>query len=129
MRIKHYLKTYLSVLALGLFIFLETGCNNEEKVLPDNESIGQEKETTALDISLKSTGSMQSTFESLNIDIQEVSIHISSESDDSTGWFVLETNIGVYDLLDYVSGNDTILAFDPLLEAKTVSQIRLVLGE
>lgn len=129
MKIKRYLKVLFPLVALGLFIFSESGCSKEQKVFPDNESNDQEKETATLNVSLESTGTLRSTFESINIDIQEVSIHTSTDSEETTGWFILETNIGVYDLLDYAAGNDTILALDPMLEMQTVSQVRLVLGE
>jgi len=78
-------------------------------------------------VALKSTNS-KSTYDAIYIDIQKVSIHTSSDSAENSGWFELETNIGIYDLLDYESGNDTIIAFDSLLQVKTVSQIRLILG-
>ncbi|MEJ2596072.1 MAG: DUF4382 domain-containing protein [bacterium] len=40
----------------------------------------------------------------------------------------LETQAGVYDLLDYAAGNDTLIAFDSVLTTQKVSQIRLLLG-
>jgi len=79
-------------------------------------------------VALKSTNS-KSTYDAIYIDIQKVSIHTSSDSAENSGWFELETNMGIYDLLDYESGNDTIIAFDSLLQVQTVSQIRLILGD
>ncbi len=67
-------------------------------------------------------------YESVNIDIQKVSIHTSSDTAANSGWFDLETNTGIYDLLDYEAGNDTLIAFDTLLQAQNISQIRLLLG-
>ena len=61
-------------------------------------------------------------YEEVNVDIQGVEIH-----SDADGWIPLTTNAGVYDLLDYVNGTDTLLASDEL-PAGTVSEIRLKLG-
>ena len=72
--------------------------------------------------------SFNGAYESVNIDIQKVSIHTSSDTAANSGWFDLETNTGIYDLLDYEAGNDTLIAFDTLLQAQNISQIRLLLG-
>ena len=71
----------------------------------------------------------QSTYDSILIDIQSISIHTSTDSAETSGWFELETNGGIYDLLDYDSGNDTLIAFDSVLQVQTISQIRLILGD
>lgn len=65
-------------------------------------------------------------FEEVNIDIQGIEIS-SSESDE--GWISLSnTKRGVYNLLDFTNGKDTLLAGMDLSTGK-VSQIRLILGE
>lgn len=64
----------------------------------------------------------------VNIEIKNVQIH-TSNGDDESGWKNLGIiNPGVYNLLDFVNGKDTLLASDELSAGK-VSQIRLVLGE
>ena len=105
-----------------VFILSQTGCKKDDG---NNDSQG----TADFSVSLKTTNSSRSTYESVNIDIQKVSIHTSTNEDETSGWFELETNTGVYDLLDYEAGNDTIIALDPVLQVQTVSQIRLILGD
>lgn len=68
------------------------------------------------------------TYEEVLIDVQEVRIHVSS-ADDESGWLSLENmNKGIYNLLDFTNGMDTVLA-EQELPAGEISQIRLVLGE
>lgn len=65
-------------------------------------------------------------YDSVDIDIQE--IQINSNSDTSKGWTTLPlTRQGVYNLLDFRNGLDTLLTSTEL-PAGTISQIRLVLG-
>jgi len=64
----------------------------------------------------------------VNIDVANVQIHVGA-GDGASGWRSLTlVNPGVYNLLDFVNGNDTLLASDELPAGK-VSQIRLVLGD
>jgi len=66
-------------------------------------------------------------YDSVLIDVRDVQIHTSA--DDSTGgWKSLEVNAGVYNLLDFRDGMDTLLATIEL-PAGHVSQMRLVLGD
>jgi hypothetical protein len=60
----------------------------------------------------------------VNVDIQQVRVNMS---DDSTGWIDLATNAGIYNLLDYQNGADTVIA-DTLVPTGTVKEIRFVLG-
>jgi hypothetical protein len=67
-------------------------------------------------------------YEEVLIDIQDVQYHFTSETD-SGSWESLElVNAGVYNLLDFTNGLDTLLA-EETLPAGTISQMRLVLGE
>jgi len=117
--------TLTSLAVLVLFVFFtmaHTSCKKED----DNNN--PSTETADFKVSLKSTNSSRSAYDSILIDIQNISIHVSTDTSATSGWFDLETNVGIYDLIDYTSGNDTILALDSLLEVQTVSQIRLLLG-
>ena len=63
----------------------------------------------------------------VNVDVANVQIHVGA-GDGASGWQSLSlVNPGVYNLLNFVNGNDTLLASDEL-PAGRVSQIRLVLG-
>jgi hypothetical protein len=110
--------------ALTISVFILSSCNKDDENNNENPSAG----TADFKVSLKST-TAKSTYDSILIDIQAISIHTSTDSAETSGWFELETNGGIYDLLDYASGNDTLIAFDSVLQTQTVSQIRLILGE
>ena len=66
-------------------------------------------------------------YQEVNVDIQEVVVNLSDNGDDS-GWMNLQTNGGVYNLLDLTNGINVVLADDEIPAGK-ISQIRLVLGE
>ena len=57
------------------------------------------------------------------IDLLEVNIKMEEE-----GWVTLNTNAGIYNLLDFSNGKDTVIANDTL-PSGAVKEIRLVLGE
>ena len=116
------MKTYgsilslLAILALSFLLISQTGCKKDED------------ETTSLKVGLKATTTSRATYDALLIDIQEASIHTSTNPDVEGGWFPLPTEAGIYNLLLYQNGQ-AIIALDPLLEPQTVSQIRLLLGD
>ena len=61
-------------------------------------------------------------YDAVYVDIQRVEVHV-----DGQGWAALNTYSGIYNLLDYSNGVDTLLATDQL-PAGLVTQIRLILG-
>lgn len=67
-------------------------------------------------------------YEEVLIDVVDVMYHLTSETD-SGSWKSLDVvNEGVYNLLDFTNGLDTLLA-EETLPTGTISQMRLVLGE
>jgi len=67
-------------------------------------------------------------YEEVNVDIRSVQIN-KEGTDNESGWLTLDhINPGVYNLLDFANGRDTLLA-SASLPAGTISQIRLVLGD
>ena len=64
-------------------------------------------------------------YEAVYVDIQ--SVEINSTSGES-GWRQLEVNKGIYNLVEFTNGMDTLLA-TAVLPAGIISQIRLKLGE
>lgn len=67
-----------------------------------------------------------STYDAVNIDIQDIQVRADSAAD--SGWISLPLNRkGVYNLLDFKNGLDTLLTSSEL-PAGIISQIRLVLG-
>jgi len=107
---------------LATVALIYSGCKKDENNDPPTG-------TADFNVSLSNTPTSRAAYESVNIDIVKVSIHTSTDSAETSGWFDLETNGGVYDLLDYDSGNDTLIGFDSLLQVQTISQIRLLLGD
>jgi len=61
-------------------------------------------------------------FDAVYIDVQEVNIHTSSN-----GWQTMNVNTGIYNLLDFTNGMDTLLG-TATVPSGMVSQMRLVLG-
>jgi len=63
-------------------------------------------------------------YKEVNIDILRVEIH-----SDQTGWIAIDSaNAGIYNLLDFTNGADTLLG-DAELPAGSISQMRLILGD
>ena len=60
----------------------------------------------------------------VNVDIREVRVNFR---DDSTGWISLATNAGIYNLLGFQNGIDTVLA-QGIVPLSTLKEVRFVLG-
>jgi hypothetical protein len=65
-------------------------------------------------------------YEAVLIDVQDVQISIGENEE--KGWTSLDINAGVYNLLDFRNGMDTLLVSTELPPG-TISQIRLILGQ
>src|SRR5258706_4494360 len=66
-------------------------------------------------------------YDALNIDIVRVEIKASSDQSDN-GWQTLPVTAGIYNLLEFTNGMDTLLSSVELPGGK-VSQLRLILGD
>src|SRR6478735_5181185 len=103
--------------ALGLMASV-SACNNDD----DQANTG----TARMEVRMTDApGDYKAVF----VDIRSVEIHTDANANDnSEGWTAL-TNInpGVYNLLDFANGKDTLLAASHL-PAGRISQIRLILG-
>ncbi|WP_282036797.1 DUF4382 domain-containing protein [Saccharicrinis aurantiacus] len=101
---------------MALVAILFTACN-------DNDS-NSSNQNAKLSIRLTDA---PADYEQVLIDVQE--IHINASSEENSGWQELEVlNPGVYNLLDFKNGMDTLLV-DQELPAGKISQMRLVLGD
>src|SRR5258706_3688037 len=70
-----------------------------------------------------------SNYDAVNIDIQGIQVNTDMYSSTNTGWKSLPLNRkGIYNLLDFRNGLDTVLTSQEL-PAGTISQIRLILGD
>lgn len=95
---------------VGLSIMLVSACNK------DNENT---KEKAHLSIRMTDA---PANYNAVLIDLQSVEV-----TGDNGGTFLLNANAGIYNLLDYANGFDTLIAIGDLNAGK-VSQIRLILG-
>jgi hypothetical protein len=67
-------------------------------------------------------------YDAVYIDVEKVEVNVSSDSGTSSGWQTLPLlRPGIYNLLDFRNGLDTVLA-SVNLPAGTLSQLRLTLG-
>jgi len=66
------------------------------------------------------------TYEQVNVEILSVEVHIEG-SKKATGWYELQTNSGVYDLLT-LQNTTTVLASGEKFPAGDITEIRLMLG-
>ena len=62
------------------------------------------------------------------VDVKAVEIHYSGSIPGPSGWVMLDTKAGIYDLLELQNGVTVILADNIIIPAGKVSQMRLVLG-
>lgn len=107
------MKIYPLFLTITCALFITWACEK------DNATIAAE--STILSIHLTDgPGDAQQ----VNVDIQEVLLKLAN---DSSHWMSLATNVGVYNLLDFQNGIDTIIATGPV-PLDTLKEIRLVLG-
>jgi hypothetical protein len=65
-------------------------------------------------------------FDEVNVDIVEVKVKFSDDTT-NTGWVTLATHPGIYNLLDYANGVDTLLATGAF-PTQVIKEIRFVLG-
>jgi hypothetical protein len=93
-------------------LVLLAGCNKNE-----------EDENAVLQVMLTDA---PAEYEQVLIEIVDVQIH-ASEVESDTSWQSLNVNAGVYNLLDFRNGMDTLLAYMEL-PAGRISQLRLILG-
>jgi hypothetical protein len=81
----------------------------------------KESGSTALQVKLTDA---PAAYDEVNVDIREVNIKMD---DDTTSWISLPTTAGIYNLLDYQNGVDTLIA-QAIVTGKTIKEVRLVLG-
>ncbi|MBC5774592.1 DUF4382 domain-containing protein [Pontibacter sp. KCTC 32443] len=102
---------------LGGLIFGFSSCDSES----ENEGSG----TSQLQVRMTDA---PGDYEEVNIEIESVQVH-TEDTDSEEGWITLdEINPGIYNLLDFANGQDTLLA-SAELPAGNISQIRLILGD
>ncbi|MCW5921152.1 MAG: DUF4382 domain-containing protein [Saprospiraceae bacterium] len=104
-------KVFLITFALGLAAFF--ACNKD-----DNSSA---KDLVTLHIRLTDG---PGDYQQVNVDIKEVRIKAAN---DTSQWVSLNTNAGIYNLLDFQNGVDTLLATG-MVPADVLKEVRFILG-
>ena len=103
-------KTVLALIVASIFFY--SSCKKEESNSTQNATVR---------VHLTDAPGL---YKEVNIDIIRVEIH-----SDQTGWISIDSaNAGIYNLLDFTNGADTLLG-DAELPAGSISQMRLILGE
>ncbi len=107
MKKTHFIAFWILLMSVVFF----ASCNDDDK---NNDG------TTHVEIRLTDA---PAPYDAVNVNIQSVSLHVNSD------WVELDLlRPGVYNLLDFQNGIDTLLAGEDIPSGK-ISQIRLVLGE
>ena len=86
------------------------------------DDLGNTSTTSSFEVKLTDN---PAAFGKVNIDIKTVMVNLTDDS--FNNWVTLNTNAGVYDLLLFQNGKDTLLA-KGTVTGQTVKQIQLVLG-
>ena len=81
------------------------------------------EDTTTLNVRLTDA---PTAFDEVNVDIKEVRVKFAKDTT-SNGWVTLATNPGIYNLLAYQNGVDTLLATGTF-PVQVVKEIRFILG-
>ena len=82
----------------------------------------KEKELVRLNVRLTDN---PTNFQKVNVDIRELRVKMAG---DSSQWLILSTNAGVYNLLDFQNGLDTLLATGTV-PGDVLMELRFLLGD
>ena len=107
-------KTLFLVVFTGLTL---TSCSD------DDDSAATEKDARISVIMVDAPGD----YDAVNIDVEEVRVQTGVENDENDGWIALDTEAGIYNLLELTGGVSQLLA-DEEIAPGYAGQIRLVLG-
>ncbi|OFZ53243.1 MAG: hypothetical protein A3D92_13780 [Bacteroidetes bacterium RIFCSPHIGHO2_02_FULL_44_7] len=97
---------------LLLFSFLISGCNKEEG-------------TGSVTIEMTDA---PGDYDSVNVEVEQVMVHVSNTGSGNSGWVNLQTNAGIYNLLELQNDISVVLVNNNLLPIGEIQQMRLVLG-
>jgi len=82
-----------------------------------------EKDETSTTLNIRMTDG-PGDFQEVNVNVLEVRVKMAK---DTNKWLTLATNAGIYDLLDFQNGVDTLLATGPV-PTGVLKEVRLLLG-
>jgi|TARA_R110000782_G_scaffold251934_1_gene339585 hypothetical protein len=101
----------LTALTIGLFII---GCTKDEV----NKGKMMVKMTDA-----------PANFTQVNVEVQEIQVHYANNNNSNNGWVTLNTNTGIYNLLDLQNNVSVVIADPQDLSIGKITQMRLILGQ
>lgn len=67
-------------------------------------------------------------YDSVLVDVQRVEVHYTNNNTGNSGWVTLNTEAGIYDLLELQNGVTAMLSDSVLLPVGQISQMRVILG-
>jgi hypothetical protein len=67
-------------------------------------------------------------FDSVNVEVLQVQVHVSNNGQGGSGWVELPTNSGIYNLLDLQNNITAVLVNNNTLPVGEIQQMRLILG-
>lgn len=82
------------------------------------------KENSTTNLRVRMTDA-PAAWEEVNVDLEEIRVKMAN---DSTSWITLQTNAGIYNLLDLQNGVDTLIAQGDIPSGR-VKEIRLILAD
>ncbi len=121
------MKKILTVFTILCIIGLISSCKKEQvnaSIINDETPTNPISTTSETMFNVRMTDAPLGV-EEVNIDLKLVVLYGSDDNRDSIG---LGTNAGVYNLLDFQNGLDTLIA-SSMITLDTVKQVRLILGE
>lgn len=94
------------------------------------EACSKNDDPSTTDLRINLTDGPIDELDSVYVDVREVRVKMGNDtlSDDDNGWINLATTAGIYDLLSYQSGVDTLIG-SGTVPTGYVKEIRLVLGD
>lgn len=88
-------------------------------------SCEKEGETGTLTVRMKDA---PIEFDSVNVEVMQVMVHVSNTGQGTSGWVELPTNAGIYNLLDLQNDITAVLVNNNILPVGEIQQMRLILG-
>jgi len=118
MKIRKHLK--LAGFSLCAVLFF-TACSDDADISSNSNERG--KATMRFNLTDAPAG-----YDAVYIDVQEVRVHAATQDTAESGWITMDNvQPGIYNLLDFRNGLDTLIAYGDVPAGK-ISQIRLILG-
>jgi hypothetical protein len=125
------IRTLNILLGAAFLLLLYSFSNNSEasEIHTDGREIYCEDHIASMSFILSVPDYLKSITPNIakNNGIWQFNYHASGKPAEATSWHNLETNPGIYNLINLIT-NDALVVFDSLVSTRAVSQIRIILG-